>query len=294
VIVALLQITSGDSSPFYTYHVTNRGGAVGLFANRNHQALFLASAFPLLALWSTLPGDDLQRIRLRRLLCATAAAFLLPMLAVTGSRAGLILGLLGLGFAWFQFRTGRSDPTALGRRRSARRWVWIPFAVAAAVAVGSAIMLSRAEAIDRLLATSFKDELRLQYLPLVLRITGDFFPFGTGFGSFDGIFRIYEPIDLLQAQYFNHAHNDLAELVMTGGLPALLVFIGFLAWLTRRGLAILRDNSRERRTQFARLGLGQVVLILVASLFDYPLRTPMIGVLFVLACGWVAGHRQRA
>ena len=292
VLVALLQITGGDNSPFYTYRITNRGGAVGLFANRNHQALFLASAFPLLALWATRPGGDPQRVQMRRLLAASAGVFLLPMLAVTGSRAGLVLGVLGLAFAWYQFRTGRSDPPAAEGHRPIRRGVWILAAVAGVVALGSAILLSRAEAVDRLMATSLNDELRLQYLPVVLRIAGDFFPFGTGFGSFDGMFRIYEPLELLQAQYFNHAHNDLVELAMTGGLPALVVLGAFLIWLTRRGVAILRDKSRGRRAQFGRFGLGQIVLILVASLFDSPLRTPSMGALFVLACGWVAAHRQ--
>ncbi len=294
IVVALLQITGGDNSPFYVYRITNRGSAVGLFANRNHQALFLAAALPLLALWACQPSVEPQRQQLRRVLSAAAAIFLLPMLAVTGSRAGLILGLLGLVFAWFQFRTGCSKKAGTKGSRPLGRGAWIFAAAAAVVALGAAIMFSRAEAVDRLVAISLEDELRLQYLPVVLRIVGDFMPFGTGFGSFDGLFRIYEPVDLLQAQYLNHAHNDLIELAMTGGVPALLVLAVFLVWLSRRGLAIVRDRSRERRVQFARLGLAQVVLILIASLFDYPLRTPLMAALFVVAVGWVAGHRRIA
>lgn len=46
------------------------------------------------------------------------------------------------------------------------------------------------------------------------------------------------------------------------------------------------------QTGFARLGLVIVLLSAVASLTDYPLRTPALACLFALAVLWAAGIRS--
>src|SRR5262249_16103118 len=56
-------------------------------------------------------------------------------------------------------------------------------------------------------------------------------PFGRGFGMFTETYERFAPPTLLGEYYVNHAHNDWLELWLTGGIPAIVLMIGFLAWL---------------------------------------------------------------
>jgi O-antigen ligase len=111
---------------------------------------------------------------------------------------------------------------------------------------------------------------------------------GSGFGSFDPVFRVYEPDGLLSPNYLNHAHNDLLELAMVGGLPAMVLLVWFLVWLGTRGIAALRRSDGRTNTRMARLGLLMLVMMLLSSLVDYPLRTPLVAAICAVACGWLA------
>ena len=290
IVLGLGQILGGPNSSFYRYTVTNEGQAVGFFANRNHNALFIAMAWPLLALWSTRRGRDPQREMVRRVIAGVAALALVPLMIGTGSRAGLVLALVGVGFGWWLIPRGSLfGPEGLGHRL---RWAIGAAAAAVVLLLAAAIYVSRAQSLRRLMTSSYEDESRLEFWPTVWRILVDFMPFGSGFGSFDPVFRRYEPDALLDPTYINHAHNDLLELVMTGGLPALAVLLALLYWVLRRGLDLPRRRTGTTRERYAILGLAIIVLAMLASLVDYPLRTPLHAMLFAFACGWLAeGHR---
>jgi O-antigen ligase len=189
-------------------------------------------------------------------------------------------------FGWLQLRArGRIEPT----ERSGRvRWLarsW-PIAAAAAILV-AAISLSRAEALERFLTGSISDDPRALYTPTIVEIAKDFFPVGSGFGSFDPVYRYYEPFELLRNLYLNHAHNDWLELVVTGGLPAVLLALCFVAWAAPRAGRAMAAGHGFRSHGFARLACATIAIMLASSLVDYPLRTPLLGALFALSCGWL-------
>jgi O-antigen ligase len=288
VMLGLGQVLGGPQSGFYRYAITNGGSAVGFFSNRNHAALFLTMAWPMLALWATGRARDPQQQRIRRWVAGAAAVALLPMVAVTGSRAGLVLAPVAVGFGWWLLRSEVRSAEPESR--------WTGWRVKlGAVLVSLAILtlaftLSRAEALQRLISTNLSEENRLVYVPTLWRIALDFLPFGSGFGSFDPVFRFYEPDALLIPTYLNHAHNDLLEIVITGGLPALILFGILLVWTFRRLLAIRRANS-SRSGRFGILAFAMIALTLLASLADYPLRTPLHAMLFAFACAWLAQVR---
>lgn len=288
-VVGLGQLVGGPNSAFYRYAVTNEGSAVGLFSNRNHQALFIAMVWPMLALWVTARGLEPARKRLRRWIGGAAAIGLVPMILVTGSRAGLLLALVALAFAgWFLRANARASHELSTLppwvRRAAPALILL-----AIVAVGLlAAWFSRDEAFQRLYATNLADERRFAQLPILLRIAGDFLPFGSGFGGFDPVYRYYEPDALLAPTYLNHAHNDVLELIITGGAPAAAIALAFLLWITRRFLALRGWLPRNTRDRFAYLAAALIVLALLASVADYPLRTPIHALLFAFACGWLA------
>lgn len=291
-LLGIAQLSGGAQSAFYLYRITNEEAAVGLFANRNHQAVLLALTFPMLALWTAQAGPDPDARRIRLYIAVPIGLFLVPMILVTGSRGGLILGGLAAIWASFQYLKERRVPAG------ARGFGWKAPAAAllALFGIGAAfayLASTRAVALQRLLRGE-ENELRLNNLPVFAEMARDMFPFGTGLGAFDPVYRIYERHEALSPRYLNHAHNDLLELVITGGLPALLVLLLFLAWWAWCCLAAFRSWRRSPgRIAYARLGAVMLLLLLLGSLFDYPLRVPILAVVFAIACGWLGSAREK-
>jgi len=289
VLLGAIQIAGGSG---YLYAVTSPGLPVGLFANRNHQAAFLAAVLPLLAVWAW-PVGHRAWDRTRPWLALGGGLMLIVFLMVTGSRAGLALGAGGAVAALLLAPPlALPLPSALRRRHRRRSTLWrlAPLALAAA-AVLLAIVLGRSLATERLVAlTGTPEEQRAQALPTLLAMVREYLPLGSGFGTFDPVFRIAEPDALLHRSVFNHAHNDLIEVALTGGLPALAVLAAFLGWLAVRAVAVVRAQPRDR---LAVAALVAVAILLAASLVDYPLRTPLLGFVAALLVGIVARSPPR-
>ena len=247
-LLALLQLGGAKDGPLYLYEVTNNGAAVGLFANRNHEAVFLASLLPMLAGFASAGRPSSIDARLRSALALVAGMFLIPLLLVTGSRAGFIAGSIALLSLPFIYRLPR------GREKRARHVeVWLlPVGAIVAVVGGLfllTVLLGRAEAFDRLAKGLSDKELRYQAWVPLLDMIWRYFPIGTGFGSFRELFLIDEPHGLLALTQFFHAHNDWLELALTGGLPALLLVGLAVAAFFRKVIKLLqssRDNCAGR------------------------------------------------
>jgi O-antigen ligase len=289
-VLGIVQLSAGDDSAAYLYEITHSRSAVGFFSNRNHEAAFLAMGFPMLRLWTLTRTKDEHYRRVRVWIAVGIGLLLVPMILVTGSRAGMALGLAGLLFAVLL------APIHLGFAGAQRRWApvaKIALIVAPVTLIAAAVFYGRALAIDRFVAQDPQADLRLRHLPVLLRMVRDFFPVGTGFGSFDPVFRGFEPDAALSPFYFNRAHNDLIELALTGGLPALILLVLFLIWWFRSAIAAFFPyRERTQSALFARLGTMMILMLFAASLVDYPLRTPLMSVVFVIACGWVAQRAQ--
>ncbi len=277
------QIAGGPDSPFYLYRVTNPVNAVGLFSNRNHQALLLVLGIPILTAWVVArQGRDISD-RVRWPIVGLLVLFLLPILAVTGSRAGILFVPFAFGAALLMLRYNMG---ALSPRHRALLWRVGPV-VLLVVLIGGAILLARTEGLARLMQGGLEDEPRIRNFPTMWRILWDFFPTGIGFGAFDPAFRLYEPFELLKHEYFNHAHNDVLELVMTGGLAALLLGIGLLFWLVPRCIQILTRKPSDPAGVIEVMGVTIIVFSLIFSITDYPLRTPLFSLIFAIACAWI-------
>jgi O-antigen ligase len=285
-IFGLAQVSGGPQSSFYLYDVTNLGNAVGLFANRNHQALLLCMAWPMLVAWELVPHKDPRRRVAGRWIAVCSAIFILPLLIVTGSRAGIVLGVASLGFSaviWWRAKSRSEFPEGRFDR------FIIPAVLAGATMILVAtVALSRAEAIQRLLNLQALEDARVETTPTILKMAADFFPVGSGFGSFDPVYRYYEPFALLSPRYLNHAHNDLLELIVSAGLPGVILLALFLVWFGRHAWLAWFARDGGEHVYLARVASVIILLTLMSSLVDYPLRTPLIMAVFGVACGWLA------
>jgi O-antigen ligase len=290
--LGILQVISAPDGPLYPYSITNNGSAVGLFSNRNHQAMFLASLFPMLAIAASTMLRSEEQSRIRMWMAISVGILLVPLLLVVGSRAGLILGVLGLLASLLLYR----KPTALTpKKRTLKkfdlRYVLVIFAV---ICVGAVtIAMSRAEAFQRLFAGGQAEDDRLQmWLPAV-DMAWKYFPVGSGVGSFVNVFQIDEPYKLLIEPYANHAHNDWLELYLTAGLPALLLLGVAIAGYAKRCWLVFRSPPGDaRQPRFARLGAVVIALLALGSVGDYPLRTPSLACAFVVAALWLTSREE--
>lgn len=275
----------------YLYRITNHGVATGVFANRNHWALLLACAFPLIALWTRRPGQEMPTTPARQLIGLAMATSVFPLILITGSRAGLVLALGSSAAALSLALRG-------GRRE--RRWTWPALTAVALPFVGGigALLLSFAAgrdiAFQRLVTGNGQSETRIVNLPAVLDLARAYLPTGAGFGTFDPVFRQVEPLSSLEPTYLNHAHNDLIEIIIEGGVPAAvlllaaLLWFGWLAW--RAWLSIPAGPDRT----WARASSIMLAAMLLASLVDYPLRTPFLSALFAVFACWLEADVRRA
>lgn len=285
-VLGLAQLAGGAESPLRFYNITTEGAAVGLFANRNHQALLLALAIPMLLVWALGGAHRAGAAGPRAWIAFSIAILFLMMILLVGSRAGFICAVVGLLAAALLWRGFGRTP---GRRSGARRG--LAYAVGAAVlgsAVVAALVFQRAMAVDRLLGVDVADDPRVRAAAPLWEMSRTFMPVGSGFGSFDPVFRRFEPDRLLSFSYFNHAHNDLAELAIEAGVAGLVLLAVLLFWWIKSTVILWRTKNQSSETLlFGRLGSVLTGIVMLASLPDYPLRTPLIAVTFVIGCCWM-------
>jgi O-antigen ligase len=282
-LVGLVQISSFT---FDNPLINETPGTVsGTFANRNHFALHLAMGCALALAWSF--GSGRAHPSRGAVGLVIVLLFLLAIL-VSGSRAGMLLGCLAVVMG-FLLSVGRI------RQAVARypRWVFPALTAGGAAIIAFLVLISvaadRAVSINRLFAADPGQDMRTRGLDTVLSMASRYFPFGTGLGAFDPMFRIHEPFHLLKPTYFNHAHNDFLEIVMDAGLPGLVLLVAALGWWGWASVRAWKAGSGPE-TALPKLGSAMLLLVLVASVVDYPARTPTIMAWAVIAAVWLSGH----
>lgn len=286
-LVGLLQAAS--SGQFYFYARTNRDSAVGFFANRNHHGVLLATALPALAVLAR--GAEASRQRgLLFWSCVGTVVAVVPLVIITGSRGALALLPVGAMVGWLLYAGGRSKVEAM--RSKPQNLALLGMAALGILLVIAATVSARQFAVQRLFLEDISQELRVTLFRPLIDIALTYFPFGSGFGSFVDVFRVDEPLWNLSGSYLNHAHNEIVEIAIEGGLPGLAILAAFFAWFMTMSVLAWRADSTEDRVVFARLGSTMIGMLMLASLADYPLRTPFMMVVFALAAAWLAALRR--
>lgn len=283
----LLQVIGGAESSLYFFAFSSRGAPAGIFANENHSAVYSAIVLLImtrLALESRMHKDPAWV----RFSLVPASVLVLLAVLVTGSRAGFVATLAALIASAIMTSVtteGAKAHAVRGRGRLGWRSSRIEAlggCAAAILMVGLAfVWVDRTPAVSDIMdRTSFED-LRWSLLPILGEIASSHWIAGTGFGSFDAVYRIHEPTELLLPSYVNHAHNDWSQFVIEGGLPASCLLVAFLIWLIW-SVASLR-NAGEARGEKIIFWTACLVILAAAELVDYPLRTPV----FQAAAMWL-------
>lgn len=303
-LLGFVQLLSGAGSTAYIYRITNSGMMVGLFANRNHHAFFQAFAMLMAA---TLLRDELMRKRQNQsvqIVLSMGFVLFTAMTMLIGSRAGFALGFVAFVASYFMLLPawrgrpqGRfAEPMAVSGSRTSALLAYVPLVLVGGLLVTVGRLSDRTTSLSRL-DYPIAEDLRALAWPTVESMIKSFWAVGSGFGSFPDTYKMFEPDSLLQPNYFNHAHNDWAELVVTGGLPLALIALAALTWIGRAAAARgFRNLVKGHRGDY-RLALLVVILSLAAASFvDYPLRVPSLQVIALMAvvllcCPASAAHR---
>lgn len=281
-ILGMVQFAGGANSPAYLYAQHLEALPDGFFANRNHQAVFMSIGIVLLSVWPRCLNAHRLSGRTVLLVTAIGTMLLLAVAVATGSRSGTILAV---GATLYTLAT-TSGAGQIARGRHAR-WLRIAVLLAPLLITVALVVFGRAVALDRLTGLSLDTEQRFKSMPVMLDMARSLYPLGSGLGTFDPAYRMVEPDALLHLSYFNHAHNDWLEALLTGGIPMILLIASFVLWWGVRMVGAVR-RSPGGSGAIARAAALAILLLGLASITDYPLRTPLMGTILAILAGMLA------
>lgn len=274
-----LQGVSGTHM-FHPWPSTHIGSISGLMANRNHLATLILTCLPLAA-W--LVGDRLKGSRQVQgaglLVAGSFFVLCLVGLAMGQSRAGVVLAFpvmaLSLLVAWRASRAGNPGLPLLG------------IGAAVVVALTAVTTFALPIALERF-GIENPELGRLDRWPFVVEAGNPYQPIGTGLGSFDPVYRSIEPLVQLDTTYFNQAHNEYLQIWLEAGLVGVAIVVAFLIWYGRRTISAWFGQAVPGQSLQRAASVG-ILVALLHSVVDYPLRTETIMVLFAMLCAVLEG-----
>jgi O-antigen ligase len=268
-LLGIFQLATGGA--FTPYRSAHTGDPIGLFVNRNHSAMLFLAAMPVVGFVGAMKIHS-GKPRAATLTLTLSSLVILAILIIgTTSRMALVLLPLALLIALFLIFFGEA------RWRSA-----LPTTLALA-AVG--LTLFAFGGFNRSLSRfSSLHDYRFDFWTDLSWALQEYGLAGTGFGTFIPVHQSAESLAAVGRAVINHAHNDYLEILLEGGLPAIALLLMLVAILAASIIMLLRSRPSLERALSSVAASGAIVLLLLFSLVDYPLRMPALSGLFALLC----------
>jgi len=276
VLLGFVQIALPDG-PLHFYQITNETLAVGFFSNSNHQATLLLMAIPFVfaLLCNSLRENGSSRGTFGS---ATVITLFILLTLIVGliknsSIAGYVLMILIVALSSILFL--KSIRSRSNLKTSLLLLVAVPFfGVIFYDASHSVIGL---QAISEKISISGEMSRGHAYLQ-TLEIIPNYLMIGAGLGSFPDIYKLYEATDGVSSVFLPHAHNDYLEILLDMGLLGGAIVVGFIFWWASTFLKLLRNGKTS--STVAKAASLAVMIVILHSFVDYPLRTIAISTLF--------------
>ena len=283
------QLAGGAHSSLRFYASSHVENLTGFQANRNSEADVLLAG--LIALVALAASQRFRRGRSSTIVFGAAAILLVSAVLLTASRAGIALLFVSIAVA----------ALVMGYRHRARASSRAGLAVGAtALAISAALAWTIANnpVLGRIGARfAGGSEPRPEIWRDTIYAIGQYWPWGSGIGTFVPVFVAAERLEAVDSSFPNRAHNDFLELTLEAGVAGLVllaVLVGMLAWrwaIRWRAAAAPQDR--------AELVFAAATLVLLAahSIVDYPLRSMALATLAGVAGGFIlapARHRGGA
>lgn len=196
---------------------------------------------------------------------------LMLALLLSHSRAGLLSTILGL----IAFIAAAGLTRSVGRR------------LALAVGGGVGLLLFAFLALNgdallrRLLASTTGEEERPVVYARVSEAIRDSGDLGTGYGTFEEVFRFYRTPDIQGT--FTKAHNVYLETMLELGTPAAVLLFGTLAVLFL--LSVIGIRRRRQNAVYPCVGVAVTVLVAAHSFVDFSVQIPAVAVTYAMVMG---------
>ncbi|HEX4848735.1 MAG TPA: O-antigen ligase family protein [Novosphingobium sp.] len=283
LLVGAAQLSGGPGNPLRFFD-PEQIYLTGFQANHNSTAdVILIAMLAMAAAGRHALDRGLVRLSPLQLVLTVAAvdAVMVLGLFLTGSRAGLALLPVVLVFQILILRRGDTA------QRAPVRWGRAGLVVGGllALAAGAAAILRDNRAIGLVLDRfTLAGEFRPQLWADSLFALGQYWPAGSGQGTFAPVLMAVERLEVVDPTLPNRAHNDYLELAIGGGLPGVILLgiigllIGRLAWRA------LRQPPAGGRAAVL-FAQGTLAVIALHSLVDYPLRSMALAALAATAVG---------
>jgi O-antigen ligase len=296
-VIGLAQFGTGSLTVFWPPAEGKIGSAYGTYPNYDHFAGFLEMALPLalaliiahIDIGSHKPPRSQRRQNFRQRLAqlfasgirfnavaiyAGAALAILLGLIFSRSRTAIALVMLGILLCALIFGS------RVGGQRSTRLvTLFTVIGFALALEIGLAPVLTR------FADGGLVDYTRLSIFAGTIQGIREFFPFGSGLGTYPAVFRGFQPGDV--PYFVNHAHNDYLEWLFEGGLAIAILLLAFLLLYILRWREIWPSGEeRWAPIAFVRIAAGiSLLLIGLHGLIDFNLHIPANALFFAFVAG---------
>ena len=277
VIHEALQVVDGFGSGTQMRSYGGQTNDLGIFfTNRNHLAAFLYSLIPISTFLYVSQTGPIKRIAW--IFYLVFNIIIIIGLAMTMSRSALALGVLGWGFSYKSILRRRI--VAAGAPSIVQILGGL---VALLLVIGLALSFGLDVILTRLADSGASDQTRWVLNRLSLSLIRIFWPLGSGLGTFERVFPIVQNNDTMFPAIANHAHNDFMELIVeTGVFGAATVIL--IYWTAIRSATRISEGSETILRQEGVAAVIIVILLSLHSIWDYPLRTCALSVIFAAAC----------
>jgi O-antigen ligase len=277
-LLGIMQKLTGTKKPYWVVESFSEF-PFGPYINRNHFAGYICMVIPLAlgllisrfrSFFSSrklnFKAAEFQSHLFANLLLVFAIVIMILALFISLSRGGILVFLFSTA-AFFiiivisRLVTGNNKGIKISS-----------FVLSVLIAFSLLIWIGHNTILDRLSDPSSPTSTRISLYLDTLNISSDFPIFGTGFGTFQHIYRKYKTVD--DRFFYEHTHNDYLEVLSDLGLIGfLIVLVGIVLFLRK---ILLRWV--ERRDPYAKGitlgGVCGVFAILSHSLVDFNLHIP--------------------
>jgi O-antigen ligase len=245
----------------------------GPFVNRNHFAGFIGMIIPF-SLGLTLMSRGVEK----KVMYAFLGIVMAIALFFTLSRGGIISFFAGLFvFSLFTFTRNMSKITLLP--------VFLFIFVLAVYLLFFGISSSL---VEKFIHSETSSQSRFIAWQGTLSAFRDFPIFGSGFGTFQHIFKAYQPETL--RMYWAHAHNDYLEFLLELGIVGMGI-AGIFFFVVARRIMKIRWKGGEGYLGAALF--ASIATMAIHSVVDFNLHIPSNAMLFFMVLGLAVSSRRR-
>lgn len=277
-MLAVIQFGKSDDYFYFGIPRLKEDVAHGTYLNPDHFSTLMAIMLPFIVALFTYELRSKKDLNLdnSRTIGLSIIYFLIILLFFiaaffSGSRAGIPLTFLSGIFAYSMFTRNTQNKTK-----------FIIVGVVGIAFIGILASTDISSVINRFITENPFLDGRWKIFSNTFAGILEFFPFGSGPGTFPDVYRIFQPVD--QSGFINHAHNDYLELVFDTGLLGIIIIIAFFVLFIKQWARVKHPKKLKFKYIQAAAGIS-LIIFLLHSLVEFNMHDSINVLFFSLLAG---------